>query len=245
MTGTEKAGYEAGFAHLFENAYYILTPCKSTTDYALDRMFGIINAIGGIPCVLGAEEHDRITGTISHVPHIIASALVNLVRESDTHDGKMQMLAAGGFKDITRIASSSPEMWESIILSNKPHVDAILNEYVKIIERFRNSVTCDDSREIYNFFESAGKFRNSIPSNRKGLLCPVYEIVVDVVDKPGIIAKIATIIGDNNINIKNINVSNSREFEQGCLRITLPDVESMNLAYDLLHRHEYKVYKIS
>jgi prephenate dehydrogenase len=243
MTGTEKTGYESGFPHLFENAYYILTPCKSTTKAALEQMTGIIDEIGGIPYVLDAEEHDMITGTISHVPHIIASALVNLVKESDSHDGKMQILAAGGFKDITRIASSSPEMWENIIISNSSHVRAILDKYISMIENFRYNITCDNSKDIYKFFQSAGNFRNSMSSNVRGLLGRTYEIVVDVVDKPGIIGKIATIIGDNNINIKNINVSNSREFEQGCLKITLPDTKSMNLAFDLLYKHGYKVYK--
>lgn len=243
MAGTEKTGYAAGFAHLFENAYYILTPSKSTDEGALKLLTGIVKGIGGLPVVLDADEHDKITGSISHVPHIIASALVNMVRETDSSDGKMQMLAAGGFKDITRIASSSPEMWENIVLSNKQQVKGILEKYIEVLHRFKDYVESDDSRRIYSFFETSRDYRNSFPAGKKGLISPIYEIIVDVVDKPGIIGEIATILGGNDINIKNINVSNSREFEQGCLRISLPDSESVNIAFDLLCNKGYKVYK--
>lgn len=244
MAGSEKTGYSASFAHLFENAYYILTPCKTSNETAINTITGLVKAIGGIPVIMDAVEHDRITGSISHVPHIIASALVNMVKNLDSPDGKMQMLAAGGFKDITRIASSSPEMWENVVSSNEQQIRAILDSYIQILDKFKKSIELKDTKAIYDFFESARNYRDSFPSNNKrGLIDPAHEIVVDVVDKPGVIGEIATILGNNCINIKNINVSNSREFEHGCLRITLPDSESVNIAFDLLHNTGYKVYK--
>lgn len=151
MAGTEKAGYSSGFAHLFENAYYILTPSKSTTEHALNIMMELISSIGAIPVLLEAEEHDRITGSISHVPHIIASALVNMVKKLDSPEGKMQMLAAGGFKDITRIASSNPEVWESIICSNKVLIKSILEEYINTIKSFSEMIDRNSPEEIYYF----------------------------------------------------------------------------------------------
>lgn len=243
MAGTEKTGYTSSFVHLLENAFYILTPCKSSTDEAISLMVEIIKGIGSIPVLLDAFDHDNITGSISHVPHIIASALVNMVKQSDSIDGKMQMLAAGGFKDITRIASSSPEMWENIVLSNKLQIKNILDDYIGIINRFKGLMENDDSESIYKFFVTAKEYRDAFSGSKKGLIDPLYEIIVDVVDKPGIIAEIATILGNNSINIKNINVSNSREFEQGCLKITLSDYESVNIAFDLLTDRGYKIYK--
>ncbi|MFZ5985623.1 MAG: prephenate dehydrogenase/arogenate dehydrogenase family protein [Bacillota bacterium] len=244
MAGTEKTGFSASFAHLFENAYYILSPAKSTTGPSISLMTEIIEGIGAIPVGIDAQEHDKIAAIISHVPHVIASALVSLVKNSDSSDGKMQLLAAGGFKDITRIASSSPQMWENIILSNKQEVKEALNNFIEALNSFNEYIDNNDSKNIYAFFESAKKYRDSFSSNRKGLILPLNEIIVDVVDKPGIIGKIATILGKNGINIKNINVSNSREFEQGCLRITLPDSESVANAFDMLSNKGYKVYKI-
>jgi len=220
-----------------------LSPCKSTSQEAIDTMMQIVEGIGGIPILIDADLHDRVTGTISHIPHIIASALVNMVKETDTQDGKMRLLAAGGFKDITRIASSSPEMWESIILSNKEHIRSILEKYISILRRFGEFIESSDTKAIYSFFETAKNYRNLFSSEKKGLINPVYEISLDVVDKPGIIGEIATILGNNGINIKNINISNSREFEQGCLRITLPDSGSAEIASGLLRSRGYRVYE--
>ena len=244
MAGTEKAGFSSSFSHLFENAYYIMSPSKNCPEESLEYLAEIIRGIGAIPIKLDSKEHDIITATISHVPHVIASALVNLVKFSDSPDGKMQTLAAGGFKDITRIASSNPKMWENIILSNKEIVKSTLNKFTETINTFIEYIDNENSNGIYNFFDSAKKFRDSIPNNRKGLIEPQNELIVDVVDKPGIIGEIATILGNNGINIKNINVSNSREFEQGCLRITLPDSGSVAEAYELLAKKGYKVFKI-
>lgn len=243
MAGTEKVGYSASFSHLFENAFYILSPCKSTGDDALELMVSLVKAIGAIPVVIDAQEHDKATASISHVPHIIASALVNMVAELDSGSGQMQMLAAGGFKDITRIASSSPEMWENIVLSNKFRINEILDCFIKTLENFKLHIDNDNSKDIYNFFEAAKKYRDSLPIGKKGLLNPVSEIIIDIIDEPGKIGEIATLLGKNGVNIKNISVSNSREFEQGCLKITLTDSDSMNLAFDLLLASGYKVFK--
>ncbi len=249
MAGTEKTGYPASFPHLFENAYYVLSPAKSTNDYCIQTMVELVKSIGAIPVLMDAKEHDRVTGTISHVPHVIASSLVNMVKKYDSADCKMQMLAAGGFRDITRIASSSPEMWENIISSNREQIGKIIDQYIDILNSFKLSMDKGDRESIYGFFEEAKIYRDSfssvkrIPSPADGLINPIFDIIVDVVDEPGIIGEIATILGSNKVNIKNINVSNNREFEQGCLKITLPDSESVNISFDLLDEKGYKVYK--
>jgi len=245
MAGTEKSGYANSFAHLFENAYYVLTPSASTRGEALDVLMELIKEIGAIPAVMTPEEHDRAAGAISHLPHIVAASLVNLVRELDNEKGTMKLLAAGGFRDITRIASSSPALWESIVSDNREQLSELLPLFIKSLENFYSKLQNNDSASIYNFFAGAGEYRNSISDRAKGFLQPLWRLAVDVEDKPGIIGEIATILGRNNINIKNINVTNSREFEQGCLVISLPDIHSVDIAFDLLKDKGYKVYKIN
>ena len=243
MTGTEQAGYEASYPHLFENAYYVLTPTKKSNDQSMNIMMKLIRGIGGIPIIIDAETHDRATAGISHVPHIIASSLVNLIKEIDTHDGKMQMLAAGGFKDITRIASSNPEMWQDIVFSNKEQIEDILDKYINNLTTLLRHIKNDHINEVYDFFVSARDFRNKFSDEKKGLIAPIFQLEIDTVDKPGIIGEITTLLGKHNINIKNINISHSREFEQGCMIITFKDNESLNKAFNLLNSAGHKVYK--
>lgn len=243
MAGTERSGFANSFAHLFENAYYVLTPASGASSESVRTLSSVVESIGAIPLVMTAEEHDRAAGSISHLPHVLAAALVNLVRKADMGSGKMQALAAGGFRDITRIASSNPGLWESIVLSNKQQILLLLRHFDNIVDEFAGYLENECSAEIYDFFSQAGKFRDSMSDHGRGLLPAVHKLIVDVQDKPGIIGEIATILGHNNINIKNINVANSREFEQGCLVITLSDTESVNIAFDLLLQTGYKVFK--
>ena len=122
MAGSEKTGFENSTDHLLENAYYIITPTRSSSPEAVDRLISVASLIGSIPIVLDYREHDSVTAAISHLPHVIASSLVNLVRDADNPEGLMKRLAAGGFKDITLIASSSPEMWEQICMTNTENI---------------------------------------------------------------------------------------------------------------------------
>ena len=244
MAGTERSGYSSSFSHLFENAYYVLTPGSAASQKSLNKLTDIVKGIGAIPIIMSPSEHDRAAGGISHLPHVVAAALVNLVKELDRGSGKMQTLAAGGFRDITRIASSSPVMWENIVFSNKSQISELIALFKKALDEFAVNLENGNSNAVYNFFADAGLFRDSISTQSTGMIQPVYRLVVDVEDKPGIIGQITTILGRNSINIKNINVSNSREFEQGCLTISLPDTSSVNDAFKLLISTGYKVYKI-
>ncbi len=243
MAGTERSGYANSYSHLFENAYYILTPSPGAASESVAALSSVVEGIGAIPVIMSADEHDKAAAGISHLPHVLAAALVNLVKDIDNSTGRIQMLAAGGFRDITRIASSNPEMWENIVLSNKSQILRLIKQLSYNLDGFAQNLEGEDSEAIYNYFNVAKQFRDSISDHGHGLLPRIHKIIVDVQDKPGIIGEIATILGSRNINIKNINVANSREFEQGCLIITLSDIDSVNMAFDLLTQSGYKVYK--
>ncbi|MDD5602925.1 MAG: prephenate dehydrogenase [Eubacteriales bacterium] len=241
MTGSERGGYEAGSAHLFENAYYIISPSASSTEYACSLIRDFAITAGAIPIQLDAALHDRIAGSVSHVPHIIAAALVNMVHSADS-DGIMQLIAAGGFRDLTRIASSNPSLWKKIVFSNKEHILALMDDFIEILGKLKTHITQDDKEAMEQFFKEARDFRDSLPITGKSLIPPRFDIVADVADKPGTIGKIASILGSGGVNIRNINVSNSREFEKGCLRITFSDQASADISIKMLENQGYKVY---
>lgn len=130
MAGSEKSGYAYATDHLAENAYYVLTPSANVPPDQIERLRRLILTLGAIVLILDYEKHDYVVAAISHLPHIIASSLVNLVKDCDDTQHTMKTVAAGGFKDITRIASSSPVMWQQICLTNQAPIEKVLRDYI-------------------------------------------------------------------------------------------------------------------
>lgn len=243
MAGSEKTGYSSAKVHLLENAYYILTPGEGTTESMKNTMISIVKDINALPVILDYQEHDRVTAAISHLPHIIAYTLVNLVRESDNAEGMMRMLAAGGFKDITRIASSSPEMWQQICAENKTQILDMLNLYIERMREMGTAIHNNDADILLNTFGLAKDYRDDIPQNHaKSLIKPSYEMFVDLIDESGAIATIATILATNGISIMNIGIVHNREFQEGVLHIEFYDGESAEKATELLRRFHYVIH---
>jgi prephenate dehydrogenase len=243
MTGSEKTGYQNSYAMLLENSYYILTPTEKTPDKMLKILYRLVERMGSIPILLDAREHDEITAAISHVPHIIAAQLVNLIRTSDDKAEKMKVLAAGGFKDITRIASSSPIMWQDICLTNSSSIKHLLDSYIAHLSSASKALEQLDGDYLYRMFDDAGEYRNSIPNKSVGLIRKIFEIYLDIMDEAGAIATIATMLASNQISIKNIGIIHNREFEEGVLRIEFYDAQSEENASALLKRYNYRVYE--
>lgn len=240
MAGSEKTGYPAATDHLLENAYWIITPNDESSEEDFNKLETLIKETGAISIKLDPKEHDRITAAISHVPHVIAASLVNLIQDSDD-SSKMQLLAAGGFKDITRIASSSPEMWESILLSNREATLATMDHYQAILDDFRKAVEEADGPYINNEFLRAGVFRNSIPDS-KGMLPRSFCFYIDIEDKVGAIATVATQLFIHDISIKNIGIIHNREHEQGVLKVDFYTEREKIAASNLLSNSGYTIY---
>ena len=243
MAGSEKSGYSNSKAMLIENAYYILTPTPQVAEEKVQTYEKFVESLKALPVILDYQLHDQITGTISHLPHIIASSLVNFVKTHDTHDEIMKNLAAGGFKDITRIASSSPIMWQNICLKNKDNIVDILDQYIDSLEDFKEAIEREDDLDLYNRFESSRNYRNSMPSSSAGPIKKAFAVYCDIIDEAGGIAAIATILASNNISIKNIGIVHNREFEEGVLRIEFYDEDSSKRAVGLLQKFRYIVYE--
>ncbi len=194
MAGSEKTGYENSTDHLLENAYYIITPTAQTTKDQTNRLVHIAEMIGSIPIVLDYHEHDFVTAAISHLPHIVASSLVNLVKDSDNQQGLMKRLAAGGFKDITRIASSSPEMWEQICMTNHQNLSLILERYIASLNLILSELNKKNGSYINQLFETSRDYRNSFSEKATGPIAPEYSFTVDMADEVGAISTLSVIL---------------------------------------------------
>lgn len=241
MAGSEKSGFVEASDHLIENAYYLLTTTEQTDFQKLDSFVTFIQQLGAIPLVITAAMHDYVTAAISHLPHVIAASLVNLIKASDNKDGVMKLIAAGGFKDITRIASSSPAMWEQISIANKDNISLLLSDFIQSLSKIQQQIQSEEAPMIYNFFDSAREYRNSFPDASLGPIKKQFVVYCDLIDESGAIATIATILASSAISIKNIGIIHNREFEEGALRIEFYDENSSRNAASLLTRHRYQI----
>ena len=169
--------------------------------------------------------------------------IVNLVKSIDDENETMKTIAAGGFKDITRIASSSPVMWESICMTNQSQLVKLMDKYIDSLSELRNDIKTSASQTLLDKFQSAKDYRDSITVRNVKSYDPLYELFLDLADEAGGIAIIASILAFKGISIKNIGIVHNREFEEGVLHIEFYDAESVEVATTLLTEKNYIVHR--
>lgn len=243
MAGGERAGVEASSSHLFENAYYVLTPTADTPSDALERLEQLLKLTKAHIVKVDAVEHDTIVGAISHLPHVIAAALVNQVAGYNEKNELYAVLAAGGFRDITRIASSDPIIWRDILLNNRDVVLKLIEDWQQEISRFAGQIASGDGAAVAEQFRTAGEFRSSLPERRKGVITSIYECYMDIPDQPGIIGRIATELGAASINLSNLQIIESRDEVPGVLRLSFRKEDDLERAVQLLTNLQYSVHR--
>lgn len=241
MAGSERVGFVNSKASLLENAYYILTPTPSVSGEKVSAYRELVSQMGAIPLILDYKKHDYVTAAISHLPHVVAATLVNLVRESDSEDGIMKMIAAGGFKDITRIASSQAGIWQQICLTNQVNLSRLLSDYIRMLTSFREELDKRDKKALYESFDSARIYRDSFLDASSGPIKRSFCISVEIADKSGALAHITALLAERGISIKNVGIAHNRESEDGVLKVEFYEEVSMNLASDILKEKGYPV----
>lgn len=161
MTGSEKTGIENASAEILKNAYYILTPTDEVNEKYVSAYHLLVRKMGAVPIILGCDEHDYATAAVSHVPHLVAAALANLVHDNDSETQTMKLIAAGGFKDTTRIAASSPEVWEAISMSNSENIADLLDKYIASLQEISTAVRSKQNGYVHDLFERSRAYRDS------------------------------------------------------------------------------------
>jgi len=230
MAGSHKSGVSAAKDHLFENAYYILTPSKVTKKDALKRLQKLLTPIKGKIVILEASEHDRMTAIVSHFPHLVASSLVGRLSAQQKTQPFVQNLAAGGFRDTTRIASADPVMWRDITIQNREELINQLDGWLKEMNNVRRMVIQSDPAEIYAYFDQAKKYRDDLPITSQGALYMTFDLHIDVPDHPGVISEVTRILAEERISLTNIRIVETRTDVFGILVISFQTSEDRKRA---------------
>ncbi|BCA85729.1 prephenate dehydrogenase [Enterococcus saigonensis] len=229
MAGSHKSGITAADSNLFENAYYIFTNqyAKKSIILLLEQLLAGTRAKF---VELTPDEHDQITAMLSHLPHIIAAGLVTQGDSFNQKHPRAKQLAAGGFRDITRIASSDPVMWTEILLSNKQAILQQLNEWQTEINKVQNWLTADDENAIFTFFNQAKDNRDRLPVHKNGAIPAFYDLFIDIPDEPGVIAEVTGLLGHHQINLINLKIQETREDIHGILQISFRNERDLTRA---------------
>ncbi|MDR6224491.1 prephenate dehydrogenase [Desmospora profundinema] len=243
MAGSHQSGVEAARPHLFENAYYVLAPLPGTPLDRVRRLSDLLErSTRARLVIMDPDHHDRVVGAISHLPHVLAAALVNQVYGYNQTNEWYHRLAAGGFRDLTRVAASDPVMWRDILLSNREPLLDLLDDWTDGMERIRQAILAGRGEAIEAFFRQAKQAREGLPERKKGMIQPSWECFVDLPDRPGGIGEVATRLGEERISIANIGVMESREERPGALRLVFTDQDHWARAKECLKRHGYSVF---
>lgn len=236
MAGSEGRGIQCADALLFENAIYVLTPHQKLPDSLTEAFGNLIENIGAKVLFLDPAIHDKVAAAISHLPQILAVTLVNLVAKHENGSHLFLKLAAGGFRDITRIASSPYDIWKDILQTNHEEISNFIDKFIDTLRFNQKHLT---KSELAEKFQSAALHRLSIPRDTKGFLKPHFDLTIRVEDKPGVIAAIATALANENINIKDIEVLKVREGDAGTIRLSLETPEERVQAQKTLKQIGY------
>jgi prephenate dehydrogenase len=237
MAGSERGGVEHANAGLLENAIWVLTPVADTDGAALARVRLMVEQLGAVPVVLDPPAHDRLVATVSHLPYLSALALTRLIARHEDRDG-LALLAAGGFRDLTRVASGDPVMSRDMVVENRAALREALSRYRAELEALQAML--DEPQALLEAAVEGKRARDSLPVVRRSLLPPLHDLVVAVPDRPGEFAHITSVLGASGINIKDLEVLAIRD-QGGAVRLGFASTEEALAARARLEAEGYAV----
>lgn len=233
MAGSHKTGAASADVNLFENAYYIFTPSSLTTPETLSEMKDLLSGLHARFIEIDAKEHDRVTSQISHFPHILASGLMEQTAVYAQEHEMTRRFAAGGFRDMTRIAESEPGMWTSILLSNRETILERIEDFKERLDGIGQAISKGEEEQIWNFFNQAREQRQAMEIHKRGGVDSSYDLYVDVPDEEDVILRILELLrGTSLVNI-HINEEN-REDVHGILQISFKNAQDLERAESLI-----------
>ncbi|MER2035401.1 prephenate dehydrogenase [Mammaliicoccus vitulinus] len=235
MAGSHKSGVINSKKHLFENAYYVLIFDRKENEAAYSEVKHLLEHTKAKFIKMSAKEHDYVTGVVSHFPHVIASSLIHMNEENTQVSDYVKTLAAGGFRDITRIASSNADMWRDITLENREHLVTLMENWIEQMEHTKEMIQEGNPALIHDFYQSAKTYRDKLPIKEQGALTSTFDLYVDIPDKPGMISEVTRILGQNHISITNIRILEVREDIMGALRLSFKSSNDRDRAIEALN----------
>lgn len=220
MAGSEQQGVEGADAEMFEGATWVLTPEAHTDPVAFTTVRSVVGALGANVVELAAARHDDMVAMVSHVPHLTAAALMNLAADSALEHATLLRLAAGGFRDMTRIAAGESAIWPDVCAENRDGIVEVLDRLLSALREVRNIVATGDRAALVDTLERARHARVNLPTGVPSAGSAV-EVRIPVPDRPGVLAEVTTLLGEMGVNIYDLEIAHSVEGDRGVLVVVV------------------------
>jgi prephenate dehydrogenase len=235
MAGSELDGLDGADSSMFEGAIWVLTPGASSDD-TFATVAGVVNTLGAEVVVLPADRHDDLVAVISHVPHLTAATLMGLADSRSEEHVALLKLAAGGFRDMTRIAGGRPEIWLDICSQNQTAIVRALSELIEGLTSMRDVVEQGDRSALLERLSRARRARMNLPS-RVGPSTELTEVRIPIPDRPGGAAEVLTLAGELGVNAYDFEVVHSAEGDRGVIVLLIETAHAELFRGGLLARN--------
>lgn len=233
MSGSEESGLAGADPTLFQGTTWVLTPTRTSDPEVFNAVSGHLRAVGARVLAVDPATHDRIVATASHLPQILASTLAD---EADatarTAGDGVLAVAAGGFRDLTRIAASDPDLWTDILAHNRSAVLEALASYEERLRRFHAALDAGDWAEVRRRLAEGRSARRRLPTGDRA--ATLVDVVVPIPDRPGMLAEVTTALGAAGINIEDVEIRHAGEDAPGALVLAVAGRDTAEAARGLL-----------
>lgn len=236
MAGSERSGVTAARADLFDGAYWLLTPTHDTDPDVFSAMHSLVSSLGARVISVDATSHDETVAIVSHVPHVAAAALVDLAAAHSGERGELMRLAAGGFKDTTRIAAGSADLWTGICLDNGPAIVDGIEELRSRLGSFEALLRSRDADGIRGWLARAAEIRGSLPAQWVPATTQLTQLAVPMLDRPGVVAEITGAVSRAGANIEGIDIDHQSEDSAVLVLVLTDEGDFAALTEDLVTR---------
>ncbi len=237
MAGRETPGVQNAYAGLLQSAVWVVTPTERTKAADLAAIEELISALGAYPVRIDPGVHDRLVARVSHVPWMLATAL-NLWIDGDVDRERLLFLAAGGFRDLTRVASGSPQMSRDMVIENRAEVRAALADLQEVVARL--AAELDDPQALLASAERGKRTRDALPIVRRSMLPRTFDVVVAIPDRPMELANLLGVLGRHAINVRDIEVLKIRETGGEAIRVGVGSADDRERALQVLSEAGYR-----
>jgi prephenate dehydrogenase len=236
MAGSEQEGLDGADPDLFAGATWVLTPTETTDPAGYAAVHAVVSSLGADVIALHPARHDALVAVVSHVPHLTAAALMSLAAAEAEQHTTLLRLAAGGFRDMTRVAAGHPGIWPDICVDNADAIVGVLADLVGALDSLRTAVAGEDRAALLDVLERARVARRNLPGRVVARAEELVEFRIPVPDRVGVIAEVTTLCSELGCNIYDIETVHSSESDRGVLVITVDPAERDLLRGALLAR---------